>query len=368
MAERIAILCIANNYGPPRTAQALTERGVEVCIVAPPGSYAALTRFKHADLLLPRQEIQAKLPSVVGMLADEFRADLILAGDDIAFAGLARLVGRLPSLAVSDATRAVLARSMPPADRASILAKDSDMVMARASAACPSPPSLANPTAPDAARFASEIGFPVLVKRDGFSSGRGVTRCEDTVQLTGAIAIVEAASSSFGRGFVVQKFLSGTVYGASVASAEGGCLGAFTFIKHVVHPAPFGPTAVAKARRHEAIIADVHDICERFGVIGFAGFDYVVDAKGQAHFLEINPRIMPTSHLGEAFGLDLCAALLAHLRGQPLPLPGPALHDHVALFPNEWLRDPNSTDAATGLHDEPRDDPNVRAAMMHGKG
>lgn len=367
MAERIAILCVANNYGPPRTAQALTECGADVCIVAPPGSYAALTRFKHADLLLSAEEVQAKLPSVLAILAEEYRANLVLAGDDIAFAALTRLVARLPSLTVSDATRALLARSLPAADQAAIVAKDCEMVTARMGSACPPPPSVANPSAADALSFAKKVAFPVLVKRDGFSSGRGVEQCNESGRLSGAIAAIETSPSAFGGGFVVQKLLPGTIYGASVASLRGRCVGAFTYIKHLVSPAPFGPTAVAKPQRHDGILADMRDICERFGLTGFAGFDYVVDASGQAHFLEINPRIMPTTHLGPAFGSDLCGALLAAMRGQPPPRAGSPVRNYVALFPNEWLRDPNSPYLSSALHDAPQNDPEVRAAMMLGK-
>jgi biotin carboxylase len=368
MAERYAILCIANNYGPPRTAHALTRNGAQVCIVAPPASYAALTRFKHADLLLPAQEIQAKLPGVMTILADEFGADHLFAGDDLAFAALTRLVERLPGLQLSDKARALLARSLPPAKAGAVLSRDCEIVMARAQSACPPPPSIANPSEADALRFAKQVGFPVLLKRDGFSSGRGISMCGTPDALKQAYTAATNAPSAFGRGLVVQKLLSGTVYGVSVSGIAGRRLAGFSFIKHVVDPKPFGPTSVAKPLRREDILADATQIYEFFGLSGFAGFDYLVDDNGKAHFLEINPRIMPTTHLGERFGADLVGAFMAHARGQAPPADAPASHDYIALYPNERLRDHTSRYLEAGFHDEPLDDPDVHAAMLAGKG
>ena len=81
MTERFAILCTNSKLAaPPRTACALTRHGAEVCVVAPPDSYIALTLFKKADILMPAAEIARKLPAIVRVLAEDFGAHSILAG------------------------------------------------------------------------------------------------------------------------------------------------------------------------------------------------------------------------------------------------------------------------------------------------
>jgi predicted ATP-grasp superfamily ATP-dependent carboligase len=103
---------------------------------------------------------------------------------------------------------------------------------------------------------------------------------------------------------------------------------------------------------------------EKYGLNGYAGFDYIVDETGRAFLIEVNPRLMPTGHFSDAFGVDLTAALLAAMRREPAPKSTFPRHEYVALFPNEWVRDPQSTYLQTAFHDVPRDDPAVEAAMM----
>jgi hypothetical protein len=74
---------------------------------------------------------------------------------------------------------------------------------------------------------------------------------------------------------------------------------------------------------------------------------------------------MPTGHFSDAFGVDLTATLLAAMRRKPAPEPTTPKYEYVALFPNEWVRDPESSYLRTAFHDVPQDDPSVVAAMRH---
>ena len=38
-------------------------------------------------------------------------------------------------------------------------------------------------------------------------------------------------------------------------------------------------------------------LIRRFGLSGFCGFDFILTDDGDAHLLEINPRVTPTCHL-----------------------------------------------------------------------
>jgi biotin carboxylase len=361
MADRIAILCAADRWsGAPRTAHALTVAGAEVCIVAPPNSYGAKTRFKLADMLVPPAQIASQLGDIARILAEDFNAHSVLAGDDAAFGALARLMQPAKQDKLSAATRAMLARSMPEAKTAALLASDHDFILAQQdSQACPSPRTIGAPSADAAVRFAGAHGYPVVVKRSGFASGLGIRICRDEPELRTAL---EAAARSAG-GFVLQEFIPGPVYGATVSGVRGRALAAIAFEKHRVS-SENGPTSVARFDPRPDILAHAKASFESYGLNGYAGFDYVIDTQDRARFIEVNPRIMPTGHFDEHFGVDLTGAFLAGIRGAPAPSVSEPLNRYVALFPNEWMRDPDSAFLRTGFHDVPWHDPAVLAAMI----
>lgn len=358
MAERIAIICLAQRWaGAPRTAHALTSAGAEVCIVAPPNSYGAKTRFKFADLILPASAIRGRLAEILRLLAEEFQAHCVLAGDDPAFVALAQLAGRT-DVELAAAARALLERSLPDAKTAALLASDSDFILAQQdSLACMAPRTVRADTVEDALRFAKAFEYRVAVKRDGFASGLGVRLCASEAEVR------EAVEWAAGKPFVVQEFIKGPVYGATVSGVKGRALAAIAFEKHRVFPAN-GATSVARFDPRPDILAHARGLFERYGLTGYAGFDYIIDEKDRARFIEINPRIMPTGHFNEHFGADLTGAFLAGVRGAQPPRVDAPLNRYVALFPNEWTRDADSEFLRTGIHDVPWHDPPIFAAMI----
>jgi biotin carboxylase len=359
MGKRIAIVCMSERWsGPARTAHALTRAGAEVCIVSPPKAFAAQTRFKFADLLMSAGEIRKRLPEIANLLADEFQAHCILAGDDAAFAELTQLLARSERDNSSASMRAMLTRSMPDLETAALLASDSAFILSHQnSLACMAPRTIASPSADEASRFAAQTGFPVVVKRDGSASGLGVEICADSEALQKAIA------RAAGKPFVLQEFIRGPTYAATVSGVKGRALAAIAFEKHRVGTLN-GATSVARFDPRPDILAHARGLFEAYGLNGYAGFDYVIDEKDRARFIEINPRIMPTGHFDECFGIDLTGAFMAGVTGAPLPQAQEPLNRFVALFPNEWMRDPDSNFLRTAIHDVPWHDPGVFAAMI----
>lgn len=360
MRERFGILCTASKLAaPPRTAHALMRNGAEVCVVAPPESYMAETQCKKADLLMPSSEIARKLPVVARVLAEEFGAHSILAGDDGAFMLLAQLITQLDQLDLSDATRALIARSAPPAEKALQLVSDSKFICDQNGTTCAPPRSLADPSAEAAVRFAEMVAYPLMLKRDSSAGGAGVTRCNDEAQLLAALQSARADGISF----VLQEFLPGPVFGVALSGVCGRAAAGFAFEKHVTLGA-HGVATVLKYSPRTDIVDHARDLYERYGLNGFCGVDYIADANGGAHLLEINRCIVPKSHFSNAFGVDLAAAMLCLLRGHDVPEAQPPAHEYVALFPLEWHRDPRSEFLSTAHHDVPWQDPAVLAAMV----
>ncbi|MEZ5960047.1 MAG: ATP-grasp domain-containing protein [Hyphomonadaceae bacterium] len=311
---------------------------------------------------MPFDQANRSLPAIARTMAEEFGAHSILAGDDVVFWALAQLVRRLDGLDLSPATRAMIARSMPNSASAALLSVDSDFIVAEQNARlCPAPPCVANPSETGAEQFADEVGFPVVVKFDGFASGHGVRLCNDRRQLLAALA----ARPEHPRHakFVVQKFVRGEVFGVTACGLQGKPLAGFSFVKHRC-TSKNGATSVARHAPRRDILDRSFELFGKYGLNGYAGFDYIVDEAGQPFLIEVNPRLMPTGHFSDEFGVDLTATLLAEMRRKPAPKATAPKHEYVALFPNEWLRDPQSTYLRSAYHDVPQDDPAVAAAMM----
>jgi biotin carboxylase len=356
VAARFGILCLAPSWtSPPRTARQLVLKGAEICIVAPPGSYAALTRFKSADILMPPDEIGRKLAAILRTLAEEFGAHSVLAGDNGAFTLLTQLVSRAGGADLSEATRAMLARSMPDPRSAVQLAIDSAFITAP-NEGLPVPCTLANPRIDEALAFAATETYPVVVKRDGSAAGAGVSICANETELRAALEATQGA-------FVVQAYVRGQVYGVAVSGICGKASAAVSFTKHQVWPAPHGPATVIRCDRRDDLIADARRLYEAYGLNGYAGFDYIVGEDGRAFLLEANPYIVE-GHVSGCFGCDLTAAMLAALRGEtPAAVTAPS-HEFVAFFPNEWSRDAQSAFLASAHHDVPWDDAALLEAMV----
>ncbi len=363
MAERFAIMCAAaSSVESARIAHALTRHGAEVCIVAPPESCASLTRFKHADILMTFEEMVPRMPQIARMLAEEFHAHSVLMGDAATFSAWTHLLRRADDAKLSEATRAMIARSLPPLPAAMLLDNDASFIASEANGPCGAPPSLASPNEADALRFADEIGYPVMLKRNAYAGGVGVTRCDDAAALRTALA--NGRANPRDPGFAVQKFVAGAVHCVAISGVSGRVAAAFSTIKHVKMSEPHGLVTVLKHAPRADIMQHASEAYARFGLNGFAGFDYIVDAHDRAWFIEINQCVVGESHFSACFGVDLTASMLALMRGAPLPTPQPPTHECAALFPAEWVRDPQSPFLHSAFHDVPWEDPPVLAALI----
>jgi len=110
---------------------------------------------------------------------------------------------------------------------------------------------------------------------------------------------------------------------------------------------------------HEEMLLAVGRMVRRLGLSGFCGFDFVLDAEpGSAWLIEINPRATQVGHLNLGGGRDLPAALYAALSGTTLQsAPKVTEKDAIALFPQEWIRDPQSAFLRSAYHDVPWQEP-----------
>jgi hypothetical protein len=99
----------------------------------------------------------------------------------------------------------------------------------------------------------------------------------------------------------------------------------------------------------------------RLNLSGLHGFDFMLEEQtGNAYLIEMNPRATQVGHLALGPGRDIPAALYAVLSGQAVqPAPKVTENDTIALFPQEWIRDPQSTFLRSAYHDIPWEEPEL---------
>jgi predicted ATP-grasp superfamily ATP-dependent carboligase len=224
----------------------------------------------------------------------------------------------------------------------------------------------------EAQAFAADRGYPVVLKRSHGAAGEWVAIASGPDELADSYARFAAARSSdiAGRGdasILVQAHIAGKVFSQAMAAWNGTALAGFVREKLLTHP-PLGPATVVRCVRMPEIRRYSEQLATGLGMSGFFGLEYIVDdGAGDAYLLEINRRATPATPLGSMIDVDLCAALLAAVNGQPPPGRrdlDPGEEHSIAQFPQEWLRDPQSRYLRDFRVDAPWDDPEVMEAML----
>jgi acetyl/propionyl-CoA carboxylase alpha subunit len=180
----------------------------------------------------------------------------------------------------------------------------------------------------DPARVGADIGYPVLVKAAFGGGGRGmrIVRAEADLQSAVDSARREAASA-FGDGTVflehyvdsprhVEVQVFGDRHSEVVALFERECSIQRRYQK-IIEEAP--SPAVDDALRAELCAAAVA-AAKAIDYVGAGTVEFVLDAHGRFHFLEVNTRLQVEHPVTELItGLDLVRLQLLVAEGHPLP-------------------------------------------------
>ncbi|MFC4946494.1 biotin carboxylase N-terminal domain-containing protein [Pseudonocardia sp. GCM10023141] len=180
----------------------------------------------------------------------------------------------------------------------------------------------------DLAAVAADIGFPVLVKAAFGGGGRGMRVVHAPGELADAVdGARREAASAFGDGTVflerfvvdprhVEVQILGDNHGTVVHLFERECSIQRRYQK-IVEEAP--SPAVDEALRAELGAAAVA-AGKAIGYAGAGTVEFVMDAKGAFHFLEVNTRLQVEHPVTELItGLDLVELQLRVAEGEPLP-------------------------------------------------
>jgi hypothetical protein len=234
----------------------------------------------------------------------------------------------------------------------------------------------------------ARFGLPVVVKSDHSWGGDGVVIAQTPRAARDAYAglakipsrlrsllrmlkrrdphFLAAALKPRRRPVGLQRHIAGTPATTSLACWKGELLAANHF-EVLASQRHTGPASVLAPRDCAEMDDTAQRVVRHFGLSGLHGIDFIRAADGTTHLLEINARATPTHHLalnhasGHASSRrgDPCLALLAAAGMATASRPAATTARAIALFPQEWRRDPNSPYLHTAFHDVPWDDPAV---------
>jgi hypothetical protein len=336
-----------------RLAGAFAESGCTVDALFPDGHALAASRYPEKRFRYrPLQPVQALADAIV-----QSKPDLVIPCDDRAAAHLRRLHGDSDQLASRSGF-------VTAAREAGIAAPETVSIEDEATL-----------------EFALRLmGLPCVLKSDGSWGGDGVVVVHTMAEAKAAWRKFTATPSLLRRivrairrkdlhqlaaakpSLCLQRFIPGRPATTSFACWQGKVIAANHFDVLVTDGAA-GPASVVRRIDDAAMEDAASRLARRFHLSGLFGLDYVRDAAGKPHLIEINPRATQTSHLSFGPGHDLCAALAMKLGAHEADRRAVS-GDAVALFPQERRRDPGSPWLRAAHHDVPWDDPRVLDACL----
>ena len=337
--------------GVARLPRILHEAGCRVVLLSYPKHFAAHSRY--IDELLPAPRKTSDALTFLKQILAARKFDWVILGDDPILGAAVEDPGPW-----RDGWFPVDASGAPP------LSLVSKTVFARTIplAGLPFPPSevTAGAGAPAAA---ARIGYPVIVKPDRSSAGKGLLRAEDPT----ALSVLPGAAP-----VVVQRCIEGNVGSTAVLFSAGRPLCWMSSYKEEVHPKPFGPSSVRRYVYFRALEAHLERLGALFRMTGLCGFDWIQPAGSEGPlFLELNGRPTPWLHLHRQFDVDFPGAIRAMLRGSPVVVRPPATAPVpvVRMFPQDASRAVTEGDwggfvrGSLASDDAPRDDPRLLRAL-----
>jgi len=359
---------------PARMPYELSSAGFNVTLLAPRDALATHTAFVDKIGYFPPDVTLYQWVQAVAGAVRAVRPALILPGDDVAVRTLMQLALRPPEglrSDVRDELADVVRRSLgPPASWTDSIDKSRLFDVARR-AGVPIADGDVAEREHDAAAIAAHLGYPVIVRPSRGSGGKGSARCDSEAELRSAIRLApspDGLDTGEPQRFVIQRFIDGRVVNRAALAWNGVEIAGFTRGRLETHPGPLGPASVVEFVGLPAVRDANLRLFAALDLHGLVGAQYMIEPdRGAALLIEIHRRMLPATHAGRLVGVDLAAALRACVDGVswtgPTDLPG-GTGRRIALFPQEWYRDPESAWLATLPSDAPWHDPRLFEAML----
>jgi acetyl/propionyl-CoA carboxylase alpha subunit len=230
----------------------------------------------------------------------------------------------------------------------------------------------------DLERWVARMGLPTVLKANGTSGGYGVRIVQTMDEAERAFRKLQAPPSlrqaflSRDRTLIwpclkreqpvmnAQRFVVGREVTSTIACWKGTVIGALHF--EVVNKLySTGPASVLRLIENPEMLTAAERVVCQLKLSGIHGFDFILEAQtGNLFLIEINARATQVGHLALGPGRDLPAALCAAVSGVAVQAaPRVTENDTIALFPQEWMRDPGSKFLQSSYHDVPWTEPGL---------
>jgi hypothetical protein len=234
----------------------------------------------------------------------------------------------------------------------------------------------------DLRKWVARTGLPTVLKANGTSGGDGVRIAHTLAEAERSFrelqappllaraakrALVDHDKTLVWRSILrrrpvvnAQAFVAGHEATSTIVCWKGTILATLHF--EVVNKASSkGHATVVRLIENAEMSAAVEGMARRLGLSGLYGFDFMLETEtGNAYLVEINPRSTQVGHLSLGPGRDIPAALYATLSGKAVqPAPKITEKNTIALFPQEWIRDPESPFLRSAYHDIPWEEPEL---------
>ncbi len=219
----------------------------------------------------------------------------------------------------------------PPAD---VIARMGDKAASRLLCQeinVPTVPGYDGDSSDDAAlqRAAQKIGYPVLVKASAGGGGKGMRIVQNAREFLPAVHAARAeAKNAFGNDqLLIEKYLMeprhielqvfSDTHGNHVHLFERECSIQRRYQKIIEE----SPSPVLTEKTRSAMVEAALSICRTIGYVGAGTVEFIVSAKGEFYFLEMNTRLQVEHPVTEMItGLDLVRWQMDVAMGKPLPL------------------------------------------------
>jgi hypothetical protein len=348
--------------------KALQHAGFEVAVLSPSDVYVAKTKYVDRKYTIPSLEghiVASKFTEAM----HAFRPDLIIVGDERVLWFLHRVVRAADEgkdIGLDSEAIECVRRSLPHSGffHASTDKYAFRQLANRLGVRVPGFHDVVSTA--DALTFAEEHGYPVVFKSGIGTGGAGVSVCnteEDLAQAVSRAYKLYIGCRTTHHTMTVERFVTGQICSIACVAYQGEYLAGAMCDKTECYPPVTGPSTV----RRYFDLPEMHEFARRIisetGFSGFCGFDFMVEDKtGLPIVIEWNPRITSPCSLGKDCGVDFGQALMAKMKGDPVPAMSVKEGWMVALYPQELVRDPQSMWVNSIYHDIPQDDPELLAA------
>lgn len=364
---------------PARLAIALSETGADVTVLCPPRhpilKARCIKRTFNFNGLNPLGSIQAAIESV--------GPDIVIPGDDRSV----HLVHELHARAVSQGQTAVadvITRSLGSPESFPILSSRYEFLKIAREEGLHVPDTYPIQEFSDLVRLTTSTAFPLVMKVDGTSAGRGVRiihtpeEADQFFQRARTPYTTARAMKRFivnrDRFFlrpwwlgsepkvIAQSYVQGYPANCAVACWEGQVLAGVN-VEAVSAVGSTGPASVVRVINHPAMTLAAERIAKRLRLSGFFGLDFMIEeGTGTAFVIEINPRCTPLCHLRLGKGRDIVAAALRQVSGQPIEDVAETSNELIAYYPQAWLS--KNELLQSSFHDIPSNEPEYAQELL----